>query len=269
MMAETPEQLMQAAAELARLAGGVALRHFRRDVTVEQKSDGSPVTIADREAERIARDWLAARFPRDGVLGEEFGLERADAARRWVMDPIDGTKAFVRGVPLWGTLIACTAGREVLAGAAFFPATDELLVGAPGCGAWCNGERARVSGEGDLAAATLLTTDQRFPGRPARRAAWEALAQQAGVVRTWGDCYGYLLVATGRAEAMVDDLMNPWDAAALQPIIEEAGGVFTAWHGERTAFGGSVIATNALLAQPVRAALASGEYDPSLEIDRG
>jgi histidinol-phosphatase len=268
-MSESPELLMQAAAELARLAGGVAMRHFRTGVTVEQKSDGSPVTVADREAERIARDWLLARFPRDGVLGEEFGLERGDARRRWVMDPIDGTKSFVRGVPLWGTLIACCEGQQVLAGAAFFPATDEMICAAPGCGAWYNGERAHVSGEGELSAATICITDERFPDRPARRNAWRALSASAGVVRTWGDCYGYLLVATGRAEAMVDDLMNPWDAAAVQPIIEEAGGVFTSWHGTPTAFAGSTIATNALLAQTVRSALITGEFDPTLEIDRG
>ncbi|MCU0633672.1 MAG: histidinol phosphate phosphatase [Gemmatimonadaceae bacterium] len=268
-MAESPELLMQAAAELARLAGGVAMRHFRTGVTVEQKSDGSPVTVADREAERVARDWLLARFPADGVLGEEFGLERGQAPRRWVMDPIDGTKSFVRGVPLWGTLIACCEGQQVLSGAAFFPATDELICAAPGCGSWYNGERAYVSGEGDLSAATVLVTDERFPERPARRAAWRDLAASAGVVRTWGDCYGYLLVATGRAEAMVDDLMNPWDAAAVQPIIEEAGGVFTSWHGVPTAFAGSSVATNALLASTVRRVLAPGEFDPALEIDRG
>jgi histidinol-phosphatase len=268
-MSESPQLLMQAAAELARLAGGVAMRHFRTGVTVEHKSDGSPVTVADREAERVARDWLAARFPRDGVLGEEFGLQRGDAPRRWVMDPIDGTKSFVRGVPLWGTLIACCEGQQVLAGAAFFPATAELICAAPGCGAWYNDERAHVSGEGELSAATLLITDERFPARPARRSAWRTLAADASVVRTWGDCYGYLLVATGRAEVMMDDLMNPWDAAAVQPIIEEAGGVFTNWHGLPTAFAGSAIATNALLAQEVRAALRAGEYDPALEIDRG
>jgi histidinol-phosphatase len=117
------ESLMYAAADVARVAGDVALRHFRSALHVETKGDGSPVTIADREAERAAREWIAARFPGDGILGEEEGLTDASAARRWIVDPIDGTKTFVRGVPLWGTLVAVATGDEVLAGAAYFPAS--------------------------------------------------------------------------------------------------------------------------------------------------
>ena len=247
--------LLQAAAELARLTGDVALGYYRRALAVETKADGSPVTAADRDAERAAREWVAARFPEDGVLGEEFGLLRPEARRRWILDPIDGTKSFVRGVPLWGTLVAVAEGERVLAGAAYFPAVGELVCAAPGEGSWWNGARCAVSEQPSLGAATVLTTDDRFPGRPSRRAAYAALAARASVARGWGDCYGYLLVATGRAEAMVDDLMSPWDAAALQPIVTEAGGVFTSWSGQPTAFGGDAIATNAALAGEVRAVL--------------
>lgn len=252
----TLDERVAPAAELARITGTVALRHYRTNLAVETKSDGSPVTVADRAAETAARAWVQSRFPQDGVLGEELGEERPGAPRRWVIDPIDGTKSFVRGAPLWGSLVALCEGDRVLAGAAYFPAVDELLAAAPGAGCWWNGSRCRVSSVSTLADATVLTTDERFPDRPERAAGWRALARSASVSRTWGDCFGYLLVATGRAEAMCDGTLSIWDAAALQPIIEEAGGVFTDWLGVPTAFGGSAVATNRSLADDVRALLA-------------
>lgn len=254
---DSPSVLLQAAAELAELAAGVAMRWYRQGVHVETKGDGSPVTIADREAELAARAWLADRFPHDGVQGEEFDAIRPDARRQWILDPIDGTKAFVRGVPLWGTLIACCEGDSVLAGAACYPAVQETIAAAAGEGCWWNGARAHVSRVHAMSDATVLTTDDRFLERPHRGERWRALSARAGVVRTWGDCYGYLLLATGRAEIMVDDIVNPWDAAAVQPLITEAGGVFTSWDGVPTAFGGSVIATNAALANETRAILSA------------
>jgi len=251
------------AAELARLTGTVALRYYRSRLTVETKSDGSPVTKADREAETAARAWVRSRFPDDGVLGEELGEERPGAPRRWVIDPIDGTKSFVRGTPLWGSLVALCEGTRVLAGAAYFPAVDELVAAAPGAGCWWNGSRCRVSDVDSLAQATVLTTDERFRERPEWQAGWRALSAAAAVSRTWGDCFGYLLVATGRAEVMCDPVMSPWDAAALQPIIEEAGGTFTDWNGVATAFGGSVVATNRRLATEVRGILVQAPSAPS------
>lgn len=247
---------MSAAADVARLAGDVALRHFGAAIAVETKADGSPVTVADREAEQAARGWIARRFPGDAVLGEEFGLANAGARRRWIVDPIDGTKTFVRGVPLWGTLVAVVEGDMVLAGAAYYPAVAELAAAAPGEGCWWNGVRARVSEVATLDRAMVLTTDPKFAYRPERRAAWARLEDAALLSRSWADCYGYLLVATGRAEAMVDSIAGDWDIAALQPIVEEAGGVFTSWEGARTAFAGSAVATNAALAADVRRRLA-------------
>ncbi|MCE9670436.1 histidinol-phosphatase [Myxococcus stipitatus] len=244
--------LMQAAAEVARKAGDVALGFFRGGIAVDTKSDGTPVTVADRTAEQTARDWLEARFPDDGILGEEFGETRPGARRRWILDPIDGTKTFIRGVPLWGTLVALAEGEHILVGAAYFPAVGELLVAAPGQGCFWNDRPARVSEVAEVSGAVVLSTDERFLQFPERGEAWRRLAREAAVDRTWGDCYGYLLVATGRAEVMVDELLSPWDAAALQPIIEEAGGVFTDWSGRRTSFGGNGIATNAALARAVR-----------------
>ena len=243
------------AAELARLTGDIALRHYRTRLVVETKADGSPVTAADRAAEEAARDWVRRYFPDDGVLGEEFGEERAGARRRWVIDPIDGTKSFVRGTPLWGSLVALCEGESVLAGAAYFPAVGELIAAAPGAGCWWNGGRCTVSSIARVDAATVLTTDERFRQRPERRAGWERVASSAAVARSWGDCFGYLLVATGRAELMCDPILSPWDAAALYPIVREAGGVFTDWGGRETAFGGSAVATNRALAAPLRAML--------------
>lgn len=249
------DTLLQAVEEVARLAGQVALERFREGVAVEWKGDGSPVTIADRAAERAARDWISARFPADTILGEEFGLTGGADKRRWLIDPIDGTKSFVAGAPLWGTLIAVVDGPDVVAGAINCAAAGELVAAAPGQGAWWNGSRCRVSTNSSLSQATVLTTDERFPQRPARRRAWDALAGHARVARTWGDCFGYVLVATGRADVMVDDRMNPWDSACLLPILEEAGGTLTDWRGRRTAFGGDTIGTNGLLGPAVRTIL--------------
>ncbi|HLV25951.1 MAG TPA: histidinol-phosphatase [Gemmatimonadales bacterium] len=251
--------LLEAAETVARVAGDVALRHFGTGLSVEQKADGSPVTIADRAAERAAREWLAANFPADGVLGEEWGEDGAGARVRWILDPIDGTKTFVRGVPLWGTLVALCEGDNVLAGCAYFPGVNELLVAAPGAGCWWNGSRASASSVSRLSEATVLTTDERFPERPDRAVGWRELAARAAVSRTWGDCFGYLLVATGRAEVMTDGVMAMWDSAPLLPIVEEAGGVFTDWDGRRTASGGSAVATNARIAREAREILATAE----------
>lgn len=255
MTADRPGELLQAAAEVARLAGNVALSHFRSRLDVETKGDGSPVTAADRAAEVAAREWISGRFPNDAILGEEFGAIGDETSRRWLIDPIDGTKSFVRGVPLWGTLVAIARGEEVLAGAVFCPAVDEIVVAAVGEGCWWNDAPTRVSTVGNVSDATILSTDDRFREHPERRDRWVALTRDAPIVRTWGDCFGYLLVATARAEAMVDNLMSPWDAAALVPVIREAGGEFSDWNGRVTAFGSGSIATNGSLASTIRARL--------------
>jgi len=249
------DTLLHAVEEVARLTGKTALSHYRKRLAVETKRDGSPVTIADRSAEETARKWIAARFPTDAILGEEFGADGDQKGRRWLIDPIDGTKTFVRGVPLWGTLIAVMEGDVVLAGAVYCPAVDEIAVAAIGEGCWANGSRAHVSQQHDLARSTVLTTDVRFVQRPERLARWTSLANDVAVARTWGDCYGYLLVVTGRAELMTDNLMSPWDAAALVPVVLEAGGEFSDWDGRVTPFGNGSMATNGVLAGTLRARL--------------
>ena len=253
--AAVADNYMNAVAEVATLAGNVARRYYGKCPEVRLKQDGSPVSAADYDAERSAREWIEKNFPSDGIIGEELPPTRESAKRRWVIDPIDGTFTFLQTVPLWGTLVAVMEGESVIAGAAYFPALAETVVAAPGKGAWWNGSRTVVSEVSDLSSARLVTTDARFKRDPTRRDRWLRLQDGAQAMRTWGDCYGYLLVATGRADVMVDDVMSVWDAAALLPVITEAGGAFTDWKGRTTAFGGDAIATNSLLAGAVRAIL--------------
>ena len=243
---------LQAVTEVARLAGDMANRHYRQRVSVETKVDGTPVTVADRSAEEAARQWIEQRFPDDGILGEEFPTVREGAKRTWIIDPIDGTKTFIRDVPLWGSLVAVIEDKRVIAGAAFFPAVSEVISAAIDCGCWWNDSRARVSSIDDLAKATILTSASPFSKKESVRQRWQELEAKALVSRTWGDCFGYLMVATGRAEVMADPVLSPWDIAAFLPIISEAGGVLTDFAGAETAFGGSAIATNSGLSTSVR-----------------
>ena len=196
---------MDAVAEVARIAGDIAKRHYGRSPETRTKNDGSPVTVADINAERAARQWIEQRFPDDGIIGEELPPVRPGAARRWILDPIDGTYTFLQTVPLWGTLVAVAEADSVIAGAAYFPALDEIIFAAPGEGCWWNGTRAAVSTVAELGKARLVTTDARFIRDPARRERWMRLQDGARSMRTWGDCYGYLLVATGRADIMVEN----------------------------------------------------------------
>jgi histidinol-phosphatase len=254
--AETRLALLEEAVGWAREAGHRTLHWFRTGVVAERKADSSPVTVADREAELFLRDRIAGRFPDDGILGEEFGEARPGARRRWILDPIDGTKSFVRGVPLYGVLLAleepdADGAPMVTLAVLHFPALDETLTAARGAGAWFNGARARVSRVDRLDEALLLTTSAAPP--PAeRRPGWDRLAAAAGVVRSWGDAYGHALVATGRAEIMVDPVLAPWDVAPLSLALEEAGGVFTDFDGRSGHRVTSGVATNAALAVEAR-----------------
>ena len=244
------------AAELARLAGDIALRHYRSNLTIEIKADGSPVTVADRAAETAAREWVRRYFPSDGMLGEEFGEERPEAPADGSSIPSTAPSRSCAARRSGGRSSRCAKESACLPAQRIFPPSVSLIAAAPGAGCWWNGLVA-VCRRSSMRSrrATVLTSDDRFRERPGCRAGWERVADAAAVSRTWGDCFGYLLVATGRAEAMLDPVMSPWDAAALQPIIEEAGGVFTDWTGRATAFGGSAVATNQALAEPVRSLL--------------
>ena len=241
------DQLLSFAVELARGAGDITLKYFRKTPETTTKSDGSYVTIADREAEAYMRREITARFPDDGILGEEEGETHGRSGRRWIIDPIDGTFAFVHGVPFYGVLIGVEIDGEMTVGVINVPALNELVSAAKGVGCFLNGEPARVSQTKRLEDALLLSTDFSACERYGFGKVAELLQARAKTSRTWGDCYGYVLVATGRADVMLDPVMKLWDCAALLPIMEEAGGTFTDWAGVRTASGGNSIATNGLL----------------------
>ena len=199
-------------------------------VAVDTKSDASPVTAADRGAEQLMRGLIAKTFPTHGIIGEEFGPERADAEFVWVLDPIDGTKSFISGVPLFTTLIALLHRGQPVLGAIHQPVLRQLAIG-DNATATLNGRPIRCRATTRIEDATLLTSDHLNPARYQHGAAFDALAGRAKLVRTWGDAYGYLLVASGWADVMCDPIMNPWDIAALVPVIRGAGGVITDWRG--------------------------------------
>jgi histidinol-phosphatase len=241
------EQLREFAVAIARSAGDITLKYFRKRPETSTKTDGSYVTIADREAEAYLRRQIAERFPDDGIVGEEEGESPGGSGRRWIVDPIDGTFAFVHGVPFYGVLIGLEIDGEASVGAINIPALGEIVSAAKGSGCFLNGEAARVSNTGRLEDALLLATDFSSCERYGFGRACEQLQRRAKTSRTWGDCYGYVLVATGRADVMFDPVMNLWDCAALLPIVEEAGGTFTDWRGAPRIDGGNAIATNGLL----------------------
>jgi histidinol phosphatase-like enzyme (inositol monophosphatase family) len=240
-------------------AGELTLRHFQtRGLQVERKSDRSPVTIADREAEQHLRRRISAAFPDDAIVGEEYGEREGSSGWRWILDPIDGTKSFICGVPLYGTLVGVEYESRSRIGVIHIPALGETVYAAVGGGAWYVKRdaapiAARVSNCERLADGVFLTSQVDGFTRRGAEPAYKRLEAQAYITRTWGDCYGYLLVATGRAEVMVDSDMHLWDIAALLPVLEEAGGTLTDWSGVATIHTSEAVATNGRLLDEVLA----------------
>lgn len=249
--------LLDVAVDVAWQAGRLTLAYFQRGVVADLKGDGSPVTIADREAERLIRHELRTRFPRHDIVGEEFGEDRRDGEYRWWLDPIDGTQSFVHGVPLYGVLVGLEVSGVPRVGVAHFPALEETYAAATLLGAWWNGRRARVSPLAALDRSLMAFTMTTSPPESHAYRGFEALKRATALQRGWGDCYGHCLVATGRAELMLDPAMNPWDCAALVPILQEAGGTFTSWDGRPTIHGGNAVSTNGAVLPDVLRTLAS------------
>ena len=240
------------AAQTAYEAGRLTLGYFRTGVMrPELKPDDTPVTVADREAERLIRAKIGARYPGHAVVGEEYGVE-GDSSHRWIVDPIDGTKAFVRGVPLYGVLIGLEIEGTCEVGASYFPALDEMVYAAAGEGCYCNGRRSRVSRAQTLERGILSFTDASSFEEHNREAAFRRLVQTAGGSRGWSDAYGHALVATGRIELMLDPVMNPWDCAPFPPILREAGGYFGDWSGNETIYANEALSTTRALLPEVR-----------------
>ncbi len=231
-------------------AGREVLGRFQVGVGVSTKPDRTPVTEADLAAERLLRKRIGERFPRHRVLGEEEGETGSDPAHRWILDPIDGTTSFVHGVPLFGVLIGLEIAGEAVVGVANLSGLGELVAGARGEGATWNGRPARVSRVSGLRDALATTTDPATIGP-----VWEALGERGAVRRTWGDAFGHVLVATGRSEIALDPEMKAWDSSPFLPILEEAGGRFTDWDGNRTIHGPHALSSNGLLHDEVRAIL--------------
>lgn len=244
---------LAASAEAAELI----LQHYQsQDLQVEAKQDASPVTVADRGAEELLRDRIATSFPDDGVLGEEFGETPSQSGWRWILDPIDGTKSFIHGVPLFGTLVGLEKDQRCEVGVCRFPALNEVVYAASGCGAWwqvgsAEPQPAHVSSISSLGDACFCTTTITGWDDVSAGEIFDRFSQDSKLTRGWGDCYGHMLVATGRAEFMIDPKLNPWDAAALVPIVQEAGGHFVDWKGEPTIYSGNGLSVNANLREDV------------------
>jgi histidinol-phosphatase len=243
--------MLDFAIDAAWQAGKITLEYFQTHTAVERKADASPVTLADRRAEEKLRECIQRAFPEHGILGEEFGEVFGRTPYRWVLDPLDGTRSFIQGVPLYGVMLGLEYHGRVILGVVHFPALGETVYAAAGEGCYWNGRRAHVSTVSQLAEAVVLATCVRSLYDAGRGSVFETLQGQTRLQRTWGDCYGHILVATGRAEVMLDPILNIWDCAALQPILEEAGGTFTDWHGTATHTSGNGLSTNGHLLQQV------------------
>ena len=243
------DRFLEAALDAARAAGAIALRYFRSDVRVMRKADRTPVTQADQEAESAIVARLRAAFPDVGFLGEEYGAQ-GHQARRWIVDPIDGTKNFVRGIPYWATLLALEEEGEITLGVVHAPATGEIYWARRGQGAWLDGVRLRVSAVDRLEDAMLVHSSLNLLRPLAGGRYWEGfvrLVDRTDRQRGFGDYLGYTFVLRGQAEIMLEADLKPWDLAPLRVLFEEAGGRFTDFEGRPTIYSGTALASNGRL----------------------
>lgn len=227
-------KIQKSAIAIARKGGEHTLKYFKKEVEINRKSDDSPVTVADREAESLMRELIASQFPTHGIIGEEHGRENEGHSVQWILDPIDGTKSFIHGVPLYTTLIGVVIEDEPAVGVIYAPALNELCEAARGKGARWNGKTCRPRSCNGLAEASFLTTDVTTFAETDYEPVFKNLLEQTRLHRTWGDAYGHMLVATGRADLMFDPVLNLWDAAPLLPILKESGGIFCDTIGNET-----------------------------------
>jgi histidinol-phosphatase len=257
------------ALSLAKAASQETLKFFRTsEFQVERKSDRSPVTLADKQAELLIRRMVNETYPEDSLLGEEFGSVSGQSECEWIIDPIDGTKSFISGVPLYSTLVGMTLRGNPILGVIAIPALGELAIAGTGLGTWYGQasdtsihnapielKRTFVSKQARLQDGLLVVSQSDNFARRNAMSAYHELESEAYVTRTWGDGYGYLLVATGRAEVMIDPIVNPWDVAAVAPVIIEAGGAFTSWSGEYDIRASHCVGSNGLVHDHVLAKL--------------
>jgi histidinol-phosphatase len=232
------------AVDVARKAGDLAREYYENTFEVEIKSDDSPVTVADRKAEQLIRDLVAAAFPSDGFLGEEYGHQPGSSGFRWIIDPIDGTKSFIRHIPIWATLIGLEYQNEQIGGVAYIPVLGMTYRALRGAGAYVNERKIHVSNAAKLEDSLVCYSSINWFIRAGREKAFLEIASRTSRQRGFGDFYGFVLVAEGAAEMMIEHGVNPWDIAALKAIVEEAGGTFTDWSGMPTIYRPDVLASN-------------------------
>ena len=258
-MSHSLHEFLDFATETAYLAGRLTLGHFQTCVRSNLKADKTPVTIADQDAEKLIRRRIEQRYPHHAIVGEELGVkENQGADCRWFIDPIDGTKSFMRGVPAYAVLLGLEIEGTVEVGVAYFPGTDEMLLAATGEGCWWNGRRAHVSDASTLKEAVVAFGSVTGFDKYGRAEEWKRVQKAAYYCRGWGDAYGYLLVATGRAELMLDPVMSVWDCGPFPPILQEAGGYFGDWQGNPTIHGGEAMATTQKLLNEVLSLIRGG-----------
>lgn len=234
--------------QLAHQAGKLTLEYFNKGIQHDMKADETPVTAADRAAEEFIRREIEKKYPSHAIVGEEYGEKAGEGNPfRWIVDPIDGTKSFIKGVPFYSVLIGLEIEGVSRVGAACFPALDEVLSAADGLGAWCNDRRVRVSDVDDMKKAVFTFTSWSGFRTKKRLDIFENLHRDCYIGRGWGDAYGVYLVATGRTEIHVEPSVALWDVAPFPSIFREAGGYFGSWSGEEGHTHGEALAVNAAL----------------------
>jgi len=238
---ENPEEFKKFSRYLATLSGEVIKPYFRTTLNVESKQDNSPVTIADKKAEEVMREHIMREFPEHGIIGEEFGNYKEKAEYKWVLDPIDGTKSFICGIATFGTLIALLKNNKPVLGVINQPILNEFLIGNNDT-AELNGKQVKLRSCDKLSDAVLLTSDHLSIEKYQNKDKFDLLIHKVKLYRTWGDCFGYYLLASGFADIVIDPIMSVWDTMSLIPIIRGAGGVITDYHGNDPVEGNSIIA---------------------------
>ncbi len=247
-MSKSLQTYLDFAIETAWQAGQLTLGYFQTGIHPDFKADDTPVTVADRSSEQLIRSRIEKQYPHHAIVGEEYGTSaETGQSHRWFIDPIDGTRSFVRGIPLYAVLIGLEIEGKPEVGVAYFPALKEMLAAATGAGCWWNGRRARVSPMTELKTALVAHADTASFAKHGKGEAWERIQQATNYRVGLSDAYGYLLVATGRAEMMLDPIMSVWDCAPFPPILSEAGGYFGDWQGHPTIYGKEAIATTQTL----------------------
>ncbi len=241
------KEMLEFATQVAFEAGQLSLGYFQTQIETDFKTDDSPVTIADKKAEELIRQKIESKYPNHSILGEEFGLTNDGSSHRWIIDPIDGTKSFMRGVPLYAVLIGLEIEGKIELGVSYFPGVGDMVTAATDEGCYWNGRRTFVNETKNIDRAIVSFTDFANFARYNRSNAWDAISQASYYRVGWSDAYGHMLVATGRCDVMLDPIMNPWDCGPFPVILREAGGYFGDWQGNESIYANEALSTNKLL----------------------